>query len=121
MPHRRLTQRPRLRCSLWWQDYAPSGINRCNGEKFKDDELLYTTKTNETLGSKAFKALYVQYVSGKFQTESPHPEWLGLLGPLIQTQVLHTRLVLSSTILSDHLVSFVVKKYIKPLIQSFET
>ena len=62
-------------------------MNRCNGEKFAGDELLYTTKSNETLGPLYFKALYVQYTGGNFETEAGHSPWLGLLGPLIQTQV----------------------------------
>ncbi len=72
---------------LLLQNYSPAGMNRCNGEKFAGDELLYTTKSNETLGPLYFKALYVHYTSGSFETEAGQSPWLGLLGPLIQTQV----------------------------------
>lgn len=70
------------------QDYSPAKKNRCTGEAFDGDELLYTTATNETLGPLAMKALYRGYTDGSFSTAVSHPPHLGLLGPLMQAQVL---------------------------------
>ena len=72
---------------LLLQNYSPAGMNLCNHKKFAGDELLYTTKSSETLGPLYTKAHYAQYTSGTFKTKPDHPSWLGLLGPFIQTQV----------------------------------
>ena len=54
--------------AAWWLDMqrvlpeAPIVIpSRCTGQKFEGDQQLYTMQLNNTLGPKAYKALYRAY------------------------------------------------------------
>ena len=50
-------------------------------------QQLYTTTTPNTIGPRNIKARYVAYTDVTFTNKAPADAKLGVLGPLIQTQV----------------------------------
>ncbi|KAI3431459.1 hypothetical protein D9Q98_004511 [Chlorella vulgaris] len=68
-------------------NYAPAGVNLCNGELFTGDPRLWTQLG---MGSVYKKALYQQYTDATFKTLVPKPEseqHTGMLGPIIRAAV----------------------------------
>jgi hephaestin len=73
-------------------DYAPSGLNMCNGKPFNvtansGDPSVWT---EQGLGRKYKKALYRRYTDDSFQTQlerEPSESHLGHLGPLMKAAV----------------------------------
>lgn len=51
------------------------------------EQYLSETTNPPRLGSSYLKAVFRQYTDSTFQTESPRPEWLGILGPVIKAEV----------------------------------
>ncbi|CAD7698221.1 unnamed protein product [Ostreobium quekettii] len=76
-----------LRAEAVEWDYAPSGINQCNGADFTGDEAIFTT---EGLGTVYKKAVFREYTDASFAEPRPRPaefEHMGLLGPPLFAEV----------------------------------
>lgn len=71
-------------------DYAPSGKNLCYGRPFNDDELVFTEKSSERIGTVYRKAVFREYTDETFKIKAERTAaWrhLGLLGPAIHAEV----------------------------------
>ena len=67
---------------IW--DYAPSGRDLSHGMSIPEPWNAQT---------KWKKTRYIEYTDSTFITRKPHPEWLGILGPIIRAEVGDTILV----------------------------
>lgn len=68
-------------------DYVPQGKDACTGEAFGPDALVFVEQTNATIGSKYTKAVYRQYTDATFTKQVPALPVMGMLGPLLTTEV----------------------------------
>ena len=69
-------------------DYAPSGIDSCNGKPFTSDQPWVATGPGY-IGHKYRKAVYREFDAGFTSQRSLAPQWehLGILGPVIHAEV----------------------------------
>ncbi|XP_047462058.1 ferroxidase HEPHL1 [Mugil cephalus] len=88
----------------WW-DYAPSGKNLLNGEAVDDDDHAHTFLVRDGLhiGRVYKKAMFRQYTDATYTRQSPRPEWLGFLGPILRAEVDDT--------ITVHLKNFAKRNY----------
>jgi hypothetical protein len=72
---------------IW--DYAPSNEDRIHGIRLEDSETARITAVNGPgrIGHKYRKALYYGYTDATFKHRLPHPEWQGMIGPIIRAEV----------------------------------
>ncbi|XP_072263991.1 ceruloplasmin-like [Pyxicephalus adspersus] len=70
-------------------DYAPSGKNIISGNPIDKDEhaSIYLQQSSNRIGRVYKKASYVQYTSHTYTEQIQKPDWLGLLGPIIKSEV----------------------------------
>jgi manganese oxidase len=71
-------------------DYVPSGIDQMSGEPFDATQRLYTQRSPHRIGAVYRKAVYREYTDASFTTLKRRPsdqQYLGILGPIIHTQV----------------------------------
>ncbi|GAB4814065.1 hypothetical protein N2152v2_001111 [Parachlorella kessleri] len=65
-------------------EYAPLGLDACNGEPFGEEALVFVGQVNgSTIGSRYLKALYRQYTDETFTELAPRPVEAGILGPTL--------------------------------------
>lgn len=72
------------------RDYAPAGRDVVMGMDFDDDAAVFVGRSNDRVGSKYKKAIFVEYTDATFNERKPRPaawQHLGILGPIIHAQV----------------------------------
>ena len=69
-------------------DYAPSfPTNAMTGKPFNESARVFVEDRPDRIGRKYLKAVYRAYTDDTFSTRRPHPEHLGVLGPIIRAAV----------------------------------
>lgn len=54
---------------------------------FFSDASVFTQESSTTIGKVYEKVLYREYTDNSFNKEKPHPQHLGILGPVIKGEV----------------------------------
>ena len=90
-------QRIYLQAESFIWDYAPSGgINNCTGDPFTGQQSIYTTNSDQTIGSIYKKARFQAYKSLSFTDPIPRPDselHMGVLSSPIRAEVGDTLVV----------------------------
>jgi len=70
-------------------DYMPSGMDMINGMTVEDSPqaAAVAARNGQRIGHVYKKALFREYTDNSFAQQSPRPEWLGILGPIIRAEV----------------------------------
>jgi FtsP/CotA-like multicopper oxidase with cupredoxin domain len=71
-------------------DYAPAGRDVVMGMDFDDGATVFVGRSEDPIGSKYKKAIFVEYTDATFKERKPRPaawQHLGILGPIIHAQV----------------------------------
>ncbi|EWY79732.1 hypothetical protein FOYG_17127 [Fusarium oxysporum NRRL 32931] len=70
-------------------DYMPSGMDMMNGVpiEWSQQAAAVAGRNGQRIGHVYKKALFREYTDGSFSQQSPRPEWLGILGPIIRAEV----------------------------------
>uniref|UniRef100_UPI0037E8636B ferroxidase HEPHL1 isoform X2 n=1 Tax=Semicossyphus pulcher TaxID=241346 RepID=UPI0037E8636B len=86
-------------------DYAPSGKNLLNGRNVANDEhaSVFLERGPQRIGSVYQKAMFRQYTDATYSRQSPRPDWLGFLGPVLRAEV--------DDIIVVHLKNFATRNY----------
>ncbi|CAB4018123.1 hephaestin isoform X1, partial [Paramuricea clavata] len=70
-------------------DYAPDGKNNLKGIDLDNDEdaMVYTKSGPNRIGRVYNKVFYREYTDETFTKTKTHPEYLGILGPILRAEV----------------------------------
>lgn len=71
-------------------DYAPDGRDRMTGKPFSESQQEFTERGPSRIGRVYVKAVYREYTDATFMHPKPRPrawEHLGLLGPVLRSEV----------------------------------